>query len=262
MINSKKILEINNISYQLSDADKVLDNISFEMYVGDRIGFIGPNGAGKTTLFLSIAGVNKLSAGDIILLDHPVVSGEFRSELGMVFQNQDDQIFCPTVKEDIAFGPINMGLSKEEVKQRVDFTVKLLGLEPLIDRLPHQLSGGEKRLVAIAGIIAMDPQLIIYDEPTSNLDMRYRRKLIEFIKRLSFSKGLLIASHDLEFVLEVCNRVILIDEGRIIADGKPIEIFNNQELLLAHGLEAPYSLHSTKYQTVNLKTGVNATLYK
>jgi len=244
MIKPKKILEINNLSYQISETHKVLDNISLEVHEGDRIGFIGPNGTGKTTLFLSVAGVNVLSAGSIILFDRLVAAGEFRPELGMVFQNQDDQIFCPSVKDDIAFGLINMGLTKEEVKQRVDFTVKLLGIEGLVDRLPHQLSGGEKRLVAIAGIIAMNPQLIIYDEPTSNLDMRYRRRLIELIKSSSSSKGLLVASHDLEFVLEVCNRVVLIDEGRIIADGKPKEILSNEELLLAHGLESPYSLHS------------------
>lgn len=255
MIKSERILVINRLSYQLSENHKILDNISLEVYEGDRIGFIGPNGAGKTSLFLSIAGVNKLSAGKIMLFDRPVVSGEFRPELGMVFQNQDDQIFCPSVRDDIAFGPANMGLAKEDVEQRVDSTVKLLGIEGLLDRLPHRLSGGEKRLVAIAGIIAMKPQLIIYDEPTSNLDMRYRRKLIELIKGSLLNKGLLIASHDLEFVLEVCNRVVLIDEGRIIADGNPIEILSNQELLLAHGLEAPYSLHSTKYQTVNLNGG-------
>lgn len=242
MINPKKILEVNNISYQLSETHKILDNISLEVYEGDRVGFIGPNGAGKTSLFLSIAGINRLTAGEIMLLDRPVVSGEFRPELGMVFQNQDDQIFCPSVRDDIAFGPINMGLDKKDVEQRVGSTVKLLGIEGLLDRLPHQLSGGEKRLVAIAGIIAMKPQLIIYDEPTSNLDMRYRRKLIELIKGSFLNKGLLIASHDLEFVLEVCNRVVLIDEGRIIADGNPIEILSNQELLLAHGFESPYSL--------------------
>lgn len=246
MTSPEKILEINNISYQLSETHKVLENISLEVCEGDRIGFIGPNGAGKTTLFLSIAGVNKLPCGEIILFNRPVVAGEFRPELGMVFQNQDDQIFCPSVKDDIAFGPINLGLDKEEVEQRVDYTVKLLGIEGLIDRLPHQLSGGEKRLVAIAGIIAMNPQLIIYDEPTSNLDMRYRRKLLELIKSSFYYKGLLVASHDLEFILEVCNRVILIDEGMIIADGKPIEILSNEKLLLAHGLEKPYSFHSSK----------------
>lgn len=246
MTSPEKILEINNISYQLSETHKVLDNVSLEMYEGDRIGFIGPNGAGKTTLFLSIAGVNKLSGGEIILFNRPIVAGEFRPELGMVFQNQDDQIFCPSVRDDIAFGPINMGLTKERVEQRVDYTVKLLGIDGLVDRLPHHLSGGEKRLVAIAGIIAMNPQLIIYDEPTSNLDMRFRRRLIELIKSSLSFKGLLIASHDLEFVLEVCNRVILIDDGRIIADGKPNEILSNEKLLLAHGLEKPYSLHSSK----------------
>lgn len=242
----EKILEIINISYQLSDTRRILNNISLEVNEGDRVGFIGPNGAGKTTLFLTIAGVNKLSSGEIKLSNRPVVAGEFRPEIGMVFQNQDDQLFCPSVKDDIAFGPVNMGLTKEEVEQRVDYTVKLLGIEGLVNRLPHQLSGGEKRLVAIAGIIAMKSQLIIYDEPTSNLDMRYRRRLIELIKSSSSYKGLLVASHDLEFILEVCNRVVLIDDGIVIDDGKPSEILGNEELLLAHGLEQPHSLSSKR----------------
>lgn len=244
MSNATKILEINNLTYQLSEAKKVLSNISLAVYDGERIGIIGPNGAGKTTLFLSIAGVNKPLEGEIILFDRHVASGEFRPELGMVFQNQDDQIFCPSVGDDIAFGPINMGLTKDEVKQRVNFVVELLGIGELVDRLPHQLSGGEKRLVAIAGVIAMQPQLMIYDEPTSNLDMRYRRRLIEFIKYSSSHKGMLVASHDLEFILEVCNRVVLLDDGRIIADGNPTDILSDKKLLLLHGLEQPYSLYS------------------
>lgn len=226
----------------IAESQNVLDDIGLVMYQGDRIGIIGPNGTEKTTFFLTIAGINNPSAGNIKLFGEAVVHGQFRPKLGMVLQNQDDQLFCPTVWDDIAFGPSNMGLSKDEVIIRVEYAVDLLDISQLVDRAPHQLSGGEKRLVAIAGIIAMDSRFVIYDEPTSNLDMRYRRKLINPLQNKQTHEGMLIASRDLELVLEVCNRVILIDEGKIITDGKPIEILSNEKLLQNHGLETPYSL--------------------
>ena len=208
MKRQNEILKIANLFYQYPCGRKVLENINKTVSSGERIGIVGPNGAGKTTLFLTIAGIKKPISGEIILFNKPVKQGEFRPELGMVFQNQDDQLFCPSVYDDIAFGPKNMGLSDKEVEGRVNKSLAILDIKSLEDRPPHQLSGGEKRLVALAGVLAMEPKLVIYDEPTSNLDVRYRRKLINFLKETQ-QEAMLIASHDLEFILETCNREII-----------------------------------------------------
>ncbi|RKD28790.1 energy-coupling factor ABC transporter ATP-binding protein [Thermohalobacter berrensis] len=240
-MTNKPVLKVSQISFGYNRNEKIINNLSLEIYSGERVGIIGPNGTGKTTLFLLISGVKKPSSGEIILYDKKVKVGKFNPNIGMVFQNTDDQLFCPTVWEDVAFGPTNMGLSREEVKKRVNNSLKILGIEKLKDKAPHHLSGGEKRLAAIAGVLAMESKLVIYDEPTSNLDIRYRRKLINFINS-SKQDAMLISSHDLEFILEVCNRVILLDEGRIVADGKPKEILGDENLMEAHGLEKPHSL--------------------
>ena len=241
------ILQVSDLKYSMDHSlhakgQDVLRGLNLNVRRGERIGVIGPNGAGKTTLFLLICGIKKPLSGQIMLFSKPVVQGEFRAELGLVMQNQDDQIFCPSVWDDIAFGPVNMGFSHDEVESRVQEAMDFLNIVHLKDRPPHELSGGEKRLVAIAGIMAMKPKFVIYDEPTSNLDMRYRRRLIRFLHTCSFQEGMMVASHDLEFILEVCNRVILIDEGTIVADGKPRELLADETLMHKHGLECPYSL--------------------
>ncbi|KJS82660.1 MAG: hypothetical protein JM58_14415 [Peptococcaceae bacterium BICA1-8] len=241
MKRQNEILKIANLFYQYPCGRKVLENLNETVFSGERIGIVGPNGAGKTTLFLTIAGIKKPISGEIILFNKAVKQGEFRPELGMVFQNQDDQLFCPSVYDDIAFGPKNMGLSDKEVEERVKKSLAILDIKFLEDRPPHQLSGGEKRLVALAGVLAMEPKLVIYDEPTSNLDVRYRRKLINFLRETQ-QEAMLIASHDLEFILETCNRIIVLDNGTIIETGKPSEILANKELMEKHGLEVPYSL--------------------
>ncbi|KJS22714.1 MAG: hypothetical protein VR72_04045 [Clostridiaceae bacterium BRH_c20a] len=244
MKRQNEILKITNLFYQYPCGRKVLEDLNETIFSEERIGIVGPNGAGKTTLFLTIAGIKKPISGEIILFNKPVKKGEFRPELGMVFQNQDDQLFCPSVYDDIAFGPQNMGLSDKEVGERVNKSLDILDIKSLENRPPHQLSGGEKRLVALAGVLAMEPKLVIYDEPTSNLDVRYRRKLINFL-RATDQEAMLIASHDLEFILETCNRVIVLDNGTIIETGKPAEILSNKELMEKHGLEVPYSLGSS-----------------
>ena len=236
----KPVLEVSGLSFSYPDTPDVLRGINLQVWPGERVGFIGPNGAGKTTFFLLVCGVLKPEAGTIVLFGRPVVPGEFRPEVGMVFQDPDDQLFCPSVRDDVAFGPLNLGLPKEEVGARVREALSITGVPDLADRPPHHLSEGEKRLVSIAGVLAMRPKLVIYDEPTSNLDIRYRRRLIRFLQ--SSDETLLIASHDLEFILEVCDRVVLMDEGRIVANGKPREVMGNVELMEAHGLERPHSL--------------------
>ncbi|MFZ5942587.1 MAG: energy-coupling factor ABC transporter ATP-binding protein [Bacillota bacterium] len=237
----KEVLRILQLNFQYPCGRKVLESLDETIISGERVGLVGPNGAGKTTLFLILAGIIKPTAGEVLLFNKTVKQGEFRPELGMVFQNQDDQLFCPSVYDDIAFGPQNMGLSDEEVKKRVDDSLEIMGIKSLGNRPPHELSGGEKRLVSLAGVLAMEPRLVIYDEPTSNLDLRYRRKLINFLKDAK-QEAMLIASHDLEFILETCNRVIVLDNGKIIKTGNPKEVLADKDLAANHGLEVPHSL--------------------
>lgn len=234
------ILDVQALSLAYPGHPPILEEISFAARAGEKLGIIGPNGAGKTSLFMAICGILPLTSGAISLFGQAVVPGEFRPELGLVFQNPNDQLFSSTVAADVSFGPENMGLSPNEVKARTEAALRLTGMLDHQHRAPHHLSGGEKRMVAIASVLSMLPELIIYDEPSANLDLRARRRLIQFLQ--SSQETMLISSHDLEFLLEVCDRVLLLDEGHIIADGIPKSIMGNQDLMLAHGLEKPHSL--------------------
>lgn len=229
-----------NLTFQYPDREPVLKGLNLNIHRGQRVGLIGHNGCGKTTLFMLLCGVLTPTAGHIQLLDRNVVPGQFRSDVGMLFQDPDDQLFSPSVREDISFGPQNMGLDPDLVTEQVNQALKVTGMEPLAERTPHHLSGGEKQMVAIAGILAMQPKVVLYDEPTASLDLRTRRRLISFLQRSS--ETLLISSHDLEFVLDVCDRILLLDDGKIIADGDPLDIMGDQALMEAHGLEKPHSL--------------------
>ena len=229
-----------NLTFQYPNCYPVLTNISLSIRKGQRVGIIGHNGCGKTTLFMLLCGVLAPTSGTVSLLNSPVEPGQFRPEIGMLFQDPDDQLFSPTVREDIAFGPENMGLAPESVEQQVNQALLTTGMDFLADRTPHHLSGGEKQMIAIASLLAMQPQVVLYDEPTASLDMRTRRRLISFLQKSH--ETMLISSHDLEFVLDVCDRVLLIDNGQIIADGDPMLIMGDQALMEAHGLEKPHSL--------------------
>ncbi|MEN9230040.1 MAG: ABC transporter ATP-binding protein [Thermostichus sp. DG02_5_bins_236] len=218
----------------------VLQGIDLQVRLGEHLGVIGPNGVGKTTLFLTLCGLLPIRSGQVTLLGQPLVPGEIRPEVGLVFQDPNDQLFAPTVAEDVAFGLRNLGASEQEIAAAVQAALHHTGTLHLAERPPHQLSGGEKRMVAIAGILAMEPQLVLYDEPTANLDLRGRRRLIQFLQQTP--QTLLLASHDLELILEVCGRVILLDQGRIWAAGSPAAVMSNSDLMVAHGLEVPHSL--------------------
>jgi cobalt/nickel transport system ATP-binding protein len=236
----EKIVTIMNIDFQYEN-ENIFSDFTLGIDKGDKVGLIGPNGSGKTTLFLLLTGVYKPSSGEIVFKGQPIKYGKFNEGIGMVFQKPDDQLFCPTVWEDIAFGPQNMGLGKSEVRNRVDYAISLMDISKIADKPPHHLSGGEKCLTTIAGIVAMKSDFILFDEPTANLDLKYRRRLIDFINS-SGLQGCMVASHDLEFVLEVCNRVCLLSEGKIAAYGNPKKIMSNRELMEANHLEVPYSL--------------------
>ncbi|MEM0980620.1 MAG: ABC transporter ATP-binding protein, partial [Cyanobacteria bacterium P01_H01_bin.58] len=193
-----------------------------------------------TTLFMLVCGLLKPTAGSIHLFGKPVQPNQFYPEVGFLFQDPKDQLFAPSVWDDIAFGPQNLGLADAEVDARVKAALDLTGMTYVAERPPHHLSGGEKQMVAIAGLLAMCPRVLFYDEPTASLDMRTRRRLIRFLQRAP--ETVVVASHDLEFLLEVCDRVVLIDEGLVIADGKTRDVMGNQTLMEAHGLEKPHSL--------------------
>lgn len=231
---------VSGLSCSYPDRPAVLRDISLQVLPGERVGIIGPNGAGKTTFFLTLCGVLKPDAGAIFLFGKSLVHRDFRPEIGMVFQNPDDQLFCPSVRDDVAFGPQNLGLSRQEVEVRVEEALSITGVLDLASRPPHHLSGGEKRMVSIAGVLAMQPRLVIYDEPSASLDLRSRRRLIRFLQ--ASQETLLIASHDLELILEVCSRVILMDEGRVVVNGAPREVLGDVESMQLHGLERPHAL--------------------
>ena len=243
MLNKTEVLEVlkvKNLNFSYGENILNLEDINISINLGEKIGLIGGNGAGKTTLFLLICGILSPQNGKIILFDKPITTGEFRSEIGLVFQNPNDQLFCPTVWDDVAFGCENMALSPSEIKTRVTEALSLTGVLHLANRIPHHLSGGEKCMVAIASILAMKPQLILYDEPSANLDLKARRRLINFLKKSQ--EILIISSHDLEMILEVCDRIILLHQGKIIITGKPQEIMKNKALMENHNLEIPHSL--------------------
>ncbi|WP_204139762.1 energy-coupling factor ABC transporter ATP-binding protein [Halomicronema sp. CCY15110] len=233
-------IALQDVTFSYPDNPDILCGLSIDIREGERVGLIGHNGCGKTTLFMLLCGLLAPQSGTIHLFDRPVEPNHFRPELGFLFQDPEDQLFSPSVRDDIAFGPLNLGLSDAEVHERVEAALELTGIQALANRPPHHLSGGEKQMVAIAGLMAMCPRVLLYDEPTASLDLRTRRRLIQFLQKSD--ETLLLASHDLEFLLEVCDRVLLIDEGRLIADGDPVAIMDNQALMEKHGLEKPHSL--------------------
>lgn len=233
-------LTVSDLTFAYPGGAPVLTGVDFELWPGERVGLIGPNGAGKTSIFLLVSGLLQADAGAITLYGEPVRKGAFRPDLGLVFQNPTDQLFSPSVRDDVAFGPINMGLAEADVEARVAQALATTGTQDLADRPPHHLSGGEKRMVSIASVLAMQPQLLVFDEPDANLDMQARRRLIRFMQHAP--QTMLVASHDLELILEVCDRVLLLDGGRIVADGAAADIMGDDTLMTTHGLEKPHSL--------------------
>lgn len=233
-------ITLNNLGFNYSEERAALTDVNLKVLTGEKVGLIGANGAGKTTLFMAVCGILAPNYGNVKILDRDIISGKFNPDIGLVFQNPDDQLFCSTVRDDVAFGPENMGLSPTEVTERVETALALTGVSHLIDRIPHHLSGGEKCMVAIATVIAMQPQVILYDEPSANLDLKARRRLISFLQ--ASSETIMVSSHDLELIIEVCDRVILLNQGRIIADGTPEKIMSDRPLMENNNLEVPHSL--------------------
>jgi cobalt/nickel transport system ATP-binding protein len=226
-------IEIRNLSYRYPDGREALRDVSFTVGEGECVGLIGPNGAGKSTLLQHLNGI--LPDGEVRIFGETNLEARRRA-VGLLFQDPDDQLFCPTVLEDVAFGPDQLGLGREVVRE----ALAQVGLTGFERRSPHHLSHGEKRRVCLAGVLACRPRLLALDEPTSDLDPRGRRELKEFLRELPVTK--LIATHDLELVVELCARTIVLDAGRIVAAGATTELLNDEALMLAHGLERPHIL--------------------
>jgi cobalt/nickel transport system ATP-binding protein len=224
-------LSVRDLCFSYADGLDVLHTINLSIQTGERVGVMGLNGSGKSTLFLLLCGILTPTSGKIFLFDQPVRPGAFHPAIGLVFQNPNEQLFCPTVAQDVAFGPHNLGLSRDEVDARVAQALATTGVAHLRNRVPHHLSGGEKRMVAIAGVLAMQPRLMLYDEPDANLDMRARRRLLTFLHQSQ--ETFVLASHDAALLVDVCHRLLVIEEGRIVADGEPAEVCASVENHLA-----------------------------
>jgi cobalt/nickel transport system ATP-binding protein len=212
-----------------------LDGVDLRVAHGERVAVLGPNGAGKTTLMLHLNGLLRGEGElDVAGISDPY---ELRAAVGLVFQDPDDQLFMPTVAEDVAFGPLNLGLERDEVHARVAAALAAVRMEHVLDRAPHQLSLGQRRRVAIATVLAMRPRLLVLDEPSANLDPRARRELLEVLDEID--RTMLVVTHDLPFAARLCERAVILSGGRIAADGPCTEILADEELLAAHDLELP-----------------------
>lgn len=237
------IIEIKNLKYNYGDGRQALNGINFSITEGESVGIIGANGAGKSTLLLNILGVLFPTEGEIIVRDFRLTKKTLpyiREVIGMVFQNPDDQLFMTTVYEDVAFGPRNYKVPEEEVDKRVKLALETVGASDLIHRPPYKLSGGEKGRVAIATVLAMEPEILIMDEPTSALDPKSRRNIINLLKDLKHTK--IITTHDLDMVLDICERTIVLKDGKVVADGKTQDILRDSKLLDSCNLELPLTL--------------------
>lgn len=239
-------IEVRDLRYGYADGSAALSGVTFSVAEGETVGLIGPNGAGKSTLLLHLNGL----LPETWAKDRPVtVLGravgpdclhDVRRQVGLLFQDPNDQLFCPTVREDVAYGPEQLGLGEAEVAARVAEALRKVGIAALAERPPHHLSVGEKRRVCLAGVLACGPSLLVLDEPTGSLDPKGRRELKELLRSIPITK--LIATHDLEMVVELCSRVLVLDAGRVVAEGPTTEVLSDEALMLRHGLERPHIL--------------------
>lgn len=231
-MNSTYCIHINHLSYSYPDGSPALNELSLNIKEGESVAIIGANGAGKSTLLMHLNGTLTPSSGSLEIFSHSVCArnlNEIRRMVGMVFQNPDDQIIMPTVYDDVALGLMNMETPLDEVEKRTLDALKKTGILHLRDKVPYRLSGGEKRSVTIAGVLAMNPKVLVMDEPGSTLDLRSRKMLIDLLKTLPQTK--IIATHDLSLVREVCSRIIILKEGTLAADGSTEDILGNNALL-------------------------------
>ena len=240
---SHHIVEAAALYYTYPDGTRAVQGVSFRITHGESVAVVGENGAGKSTLLMHLNGYLLPTEGNLRVGDYPLTRetlGEIRRTVGMVFQEPDDQLFMPTVFDDVAFGPLNLGLPAVEVEQRAIRALETVGMAHLKDRPPYKLSAGEKRTVAIATVLSMSPDILVMDEPSSNLDPRTRRRLIELLKTFKHTK--IIATHDLDLAAALCERTIVMHQGRIAADGPTRDLFRDTALLARCSLEMPLGM--------------------
>ncbi|RJP51520.1 MAG: ABC transporter ATP-binding protein [Anaerolineaceae bacterium] len=233
------VLSVRDLYFSYPDGHPALHGVSLNLCRGDKVALVGPNGAGKSTLMLHLNGILS-GRGEIEIAGQRLTRNNLpavRAMVGLVFQTPDDQLFSPTVFEDVAFGPLHMGLPEAEVRARVDAALEAVRMSTYRDRLSHHLSVGEKKRIAIATVLSMKPSLLILDEPTAGLDPRARRTLIKLLRELPIT--MLVSTHDMALVKELFPRTIVMDEGKVVADGLTHEILEDEKLLTAHGLEKP-----------------------
>jgi len=236
----RKVIEIRELEYVYPDGTRALKGIDLDIFEAETLAIIGPNGAGKSTLLLHLNGILLANRGSVSVLGREIRKKDLnhvRREVGLVFQDPDDQLFSTTVFDDIAFGPLNLGLDEVEVRRRVRGALQKVGLDGYEERCPHHLSIGEKKRIAMATVLSMEPAILVLDEPTSNLDPGARRGFIELFKNLDQTK--IIATHDLDLVAETCERTVLLFNGRMVKEGTTREILTDIKLLEAHSLEPP-----------------------
>jgi cobalt/nickel transport system ATP-binding protein len=240
---SHHAIRVARLTFSYPDGRRALDDVSLGVEPGEKVALVGPNGAGKSTLILHLNGIlrtadgnGQIEVGGLMLNDATL--GQIRAWVGLVFQNPDDQLFSPRVWQDVAFGPLHMGLPQDEVRARADRALAVVGMGNYADRLSHHLSVGEKKRIAIATVLSMDPKILALDEPTAGLDPRARRSLIALLRSLK-QHTMLISTHDMRLADELCSRVILLDGGRVVADGPTGAILHDADLMARHGLETP-----------------------
>ena len=254
-------LSINNLNFEYPDGFKALHNINFQIKKNERIAILGPNGAGKTTLILHLNGIlgnldEKIKIDDLLYNEQNI--GRIRKTVGLVFQDPDDQLFMPTVLEDVMFGPKNFGFSNDEAENNAINALKKVKMDNFIDKPPHHLSFGQKRKVAIASVLASEPELLVLDEPSSNLDPASRRELIEILKSLEIS--LILVTHDLPMALEICDRSIILNNGEITTDMKTYEILKDKKIMEENRLELPYGFALHHLEEWNSKDLIYSTI--
>ncbi len=236
-------LEVKDLKFSYPDGHEAIKNISFTIHHSESVGIIGANGAGKSTLLMLLMGIIFPQVGEVMVGDIHVTKKTLpliRQRLGLVFQDPDDQLFMTTVYDDVAFGPRNYKLDEDEVKRRVENALDLVGILHLQNKAPFKLSGGEKRMAAIAAVLSMQPDVLIMDEPTAALDPKARRRVINLLKTFNHTK--IITTHDLDMIFDTCHRIIIIKNGEVAADGETYQILSNAKLLDECGLELPLSL--------------------
>jgi cobalt/nickel transport system ATP-binding protein len=246
-VSTPPAVAIRDLTFAYPDGHVALVGVDLTIEQGERVAVLGPNGAGKTTLVLHLNGIHSATSGEVNISGLPVAKPqlkEIRRRVGIVFQDPDDQLFMPTVRDDVAFGPANLGLRGADLDRRVDEALAAVGMDDCGDRPPHHLSFGQRRRVAAATVLAMRPDILVLDEPSSNLDPAARREFADIVRSLDMTT--LMVTHDLPYALELCERAVILDEGRLVADGPTRDVLVDDDLMRSHRLELPFGFDPSR----------------